>query len=282
MKIEKLTCSIGAEISGLSIADAATDDLLFREVKSQLLQHKVLFFRDQEIGRGDHVAFARRFGELEDHPVVGSDPDHPGLVRIYKDLNSPPEHYENAYHCDATWRDIPPMGAVLRCIECPDVGGDTIWVNMAKAYEDLPDSIKSRIANLRARHSIEYTFGAAMPTEQRHALKARYPDAEHPVVRTHPETGEKVLFVSGFTTHFVNYHTPANVRYGQDFAPGASDLLTYLIGRAAIPEYQVRWRWKKNSVALWDNRCTQHYAVQDYWPAIRKMERAGIIGDKPY
>jgi taurine dioxygenase len=282
MKIEKLTCAIGAEISGLSLADVARDDLLFREVKRELLRHKVLFFRDQDIARADHVAFARRFGELEDHPVVGSDPEHPGLVRIYKDLNSPPEHYENVYHCDATWREIPPMGAVLRCIECPEVGGDTIWVNMAKAYDDLPDSIKARIAGLRARHSIEYTFGAAMPIEQRHALKARYPDAEHPVVRTHPETGEKVLFVSGFTTHFVNYHTPANVRYGQDFAPGASDLLTYLIGRAAIPEYQVRWRWKKNSVALWDNRCTQHYAVQDYWPAIRKMERAGIIGDKPY
>jgi taurine dioxygenase len=282
MKVEKLTCAIGAEISGISLADAAKDAALFAEVKNQLLQHKVLFFRDQDISRGAHVAFARRFGELEDHPVVGSDPDHPGLVRIYKDLNSPPEHYENAYHCDATWREIPPMGAVLRCIECPDVGGDTIWVNMAKAYDDLPDSIKTRIAGLRARHSIEYTFGAAMPIEQRHALKARYPDAEHPVVRVHPETGEKVLFVSGFTTHFVNYHTPANVRYGQDFAPGAADLLTYLTGRAAIPEYQVRWRWKKNSVAVWDNRCTQHYAVQDYWPAIRKMERAGIIGDKPY
>jgi taurine dioxygenase len=282
MKVEKLTCAIGAEISGVSLADAAKDAGLFRDVKGELLKHKVLFFRDQDISRADHVAFARRFGELEDHPVVGSDPDHPGLVRIYKDLNSPPEHYENAYHCDATWREIPPMGAVLRCVECPEVGGDTIWVNMAKAYEDLPEGIKARIADLRARHSIEYTFGAAMPIEQRHALKARYPDAEHPVVRTHPETGEKVLFVSGFATHLVNYHTPANVRYGQDFAPGASDLLNYLTGRAAIPEYQVRWRWQKNSVAVWDNRCTQHYAVQDYWPAIRKMERAGIIGDKPY
>ena len=121
-----------------------------------------------------------------------------------------------------------------------------------------------------------------MPIEKRHALKARFPDAEHPVVRTHPETGEKILFVNGFATHFVNFHTPQNVRYGQDFAPGAAQLLSYLIGRAAIPEYQVRWRWTANSVAIWDNRCTQHYAVQDYWPAVRKMERAGIIGDKPY
>ena len=121
-----------------------------------------------------------------------------------------------------------------------------------------------------------------MPIEKRLALKAQYPDAEHPVVRTHPETGEKILFVNGFTTHFTNFHTAANVRYGQDFAPGAARLLQYLISQAQIPEYQVRFRWRKNSVALWDNRATQHYAVQDYFPAARKMERAGIIGDRPF
>jgi len=282
MRVQRLTCSIGAELSDVSLADAARDTALFGEIESLLLEHKVLFLRDQQISRADHVAFARRFGELEDHPVVGSDPEHPGLVRIYKDINSPPEHYENAYHCDATWRDMPPMGCVLRCLESPAVGGDTIWVNMAKAYADLPEHVKNQIAGLRARHSIEATFGAAMPMEKRHALKAKFPDAEHPVVRTHPRTGEKVLFVSGFATHFVNFHTPDNVRYGQDFAPGAAGLLSYLINRAAIPEYQVRWRWSNNSVAIWDNRCTQHYAVQDYWPAVRRMERAGIIGDKPY
>ena len=282
LRADQLTCWIGAELRGVSLADAARDDTLFAELKTLLLKHRVLFLRDQDITAADHVAFARRFGELEDHPVVGSDPDHPGLVRIYKDLNSPPEHYENAWHCDATWREAPPMGAVLRCVECPEVGGDTIWANMAKAYEDLPQPIKQQIAPLRARHSIEATFGAAMPIERRHALKAQFPDAEHPVVRTHPETGEKVLFVNGFATHFVNFHTPANVRYGNDFSPAAANLLTYLIGRAAIPEYQVRWRWTPNSVAIWDNRATQHYAVQDYWPAVRKMDRAGIVGDRPY
>jgi taurine dioxygenase len=282
MRVEKLTCSIGAEIVGVNLGDASRDAGLFAEIRAQLLQHKVLFLRDQDITRAEHVAFARRFGELEDHPVAGSDPENPGLVRIYKELDSPPEHYENAFHCDATWREAPPFGCVLRCVHTPEVGGDTIWVNMARAYEDLPQHIKTQIAGLRARHSIEATFGAAMPVEKRHGLKARFPDAEHPVVRTHPETGEKILFVSGFTTHFVNFHTPHNVRFGQDFAPGSAQLLSYLIGRAAIPEYQVRWRWKPNSVAIWDNRCTQHYAVQDYWPAVRKMERAGIIGDKPY
>lgn len=174
------------------------------------------------------------------------------------------------------------MGAVLRCIACPPVGGDTMWANMAKAYADLPDHMKAVIAPLKARHSIEASFGARMNEEQRHALKARFPDAEHPVVRTHPETGEKILFVNGFTTHFTNFHTAANVRYGQDYAPGAAQLLAYLIGRATIPEYQVRWRWRPGSVAIWDNRSTQHYAVMDYPPTVRRMERAGIVGDRPF
>uniref|UniRef100_UPI003F490E59 TauD/TfdA family dioxygenase n=1 Tax=Cupriavidus yeoncheonensis TaxID=1462994 RepID=UPI003F490E59 len=119
------------------------------------------------------------------------------------------------------------------------------------------------IAPLRARHSIECTFGAAMPIEKRHALRAQYSDAGHPVMRTHPETGKKVLFVYGFTAHFTNFHTAANVRVGQDFAPDSAQLLQYLISQAAIPEYQVRWRWKHNDVAIWDNRSTQHYAVMD-------------------
>jgi len=282
MKIAKLTTHIGAELSGVSLAEAIGNDDLFGAIREALLAHKVLFFHDQQISKAEHVAFASRFGELEDHPVAGSDPDHPGLVCIYKDLDSAPDYYENAWHCDATWRDKPPMGAVLRCLECPPVGGDTVWANMSCAYEDLGDSVKEQIAGLFARHSIEASFGARMSTEQRHALKAQFPDAEHPVVRTHPETGEKALFVNSFATHFTNFHTSENVRYGQDYSPGASQLLNYLVARAAIPEYQVRWRWRPNSVAIWDNRCTQHYAVMDYWPAVRKMERAGIIGDKPY
>ncbi|MFD7298339.1 TauD/TfdA dioxygenase family protein [Streptomyces sp. NPDC059897] len=279
---QPLTCHIGAELFDVDLGEVARDDALFAELKALLLKHKVLFLRDQHFTRAEHVALAERFGPLEDHPVAGSDPDHPGLVRIYKDLDSPPEHYENAYHCDATWRENPPMGCVLRNVEAPPVGGDTIWVDMAAAYEKLPAEVKARIDGLRARHSIEASFGAALPQEERHALKERFPDAEHPVVRTHPETGERILFVNAFTTHFVNYHTPQNIRCGIDYAPGAADLLRYLISQATIPEYQVRWRWTPNSVAIWDNRSTQHYAVQDYWPAVRKMERAGIIGDRSF
>jgi taurine dioxygenase len=282
MRIEKLTTHIGAEVTGIDLADAVRDDDLFASLKAALLEHKVLFLRGQAIGRGDHVAFAERFGALEPHPALGTDPDHPGLVRIYKDETSPPDRFENAWHCDATWREAPPMGCVLRCVACPPVGGDTIWANMAKAYEDLPEHVKALIAPLKARHSIEASFGARLPEEKRHALKAQFPDAEHPVVRTHPETGEKVLFVNGFTTHFTNFHTAENVRFGQDFAPGAGHLLAYLAGRAAIPEYQVRWRWTPDSIAIWDNRSTQHYAVMDYPPTVRRMERAGIVGDRPF
>ena len=282
MKVAKLTQHIGAELSGVSLAEAAVNDDLFGAIRAALLDHKVLFLRDSDISRADHVAFARRFGELEDHPVAGSDPENPGLVRIYKDENSPPDFYENSWHADTTWREAPQMGAVLRCVACPPVGGDTMWANMERAYDDLPDHVKETIAPLKARHSIEASFGARMSDEARAALKARFPDAEHPVVRTHPETGRKSLYVCGFTTHFTNFHTSANVRYGQDYAPGGAMLLQYLISRAAIPEYQVRWRWQPNSMAIWDNRCTQHYAVMDYPPCVRQMERAGIIGDKPF
>jgi taurine dioxygenase len=282
IKVEPMTCAIGAVLSNVNLGVASRDKALVAEIRALLLKHRVLFFRDQDISRAEHVAFARHFGELEDHPVAGSDPENPGLVRIYKNPDQPNDRYENSWHTDATWREKPPFGCVLRCVECPPVGGDTMWANMVLAYEKLPEHIKTQIAGLRARHSIEASFGAAMPIEKRLALHAQFPDAEHPVVRTHPETGEKVLFVNAFTTHFTNFHNADNVRVGQDYAKGASQLLQYLISQAEIPEYQVRWRWQPNSMAMWDNRSTQHYAVMDYPPCQRKMERAGIIGDRPF
>ncbi|CAJ0557429.1 unnamed protein product, partial [Mesorhabditis spiculigera] len=219
----------------VDLGEVARDAALFAQIKGLLLEHKVLFFRDQNFSKLEHVELAQRFGELEDHPALGSDPDHPGLVRIYKDLDSPPEHFENAYHCDATWRVNPPMGC--SCV---------VWKHLRS------------------------TFGARMPIDQRHQLKERFPDAEHPVVRTHPETGEKILFVNSFAT-------PRELSHARE-----RPLRNRLRPPAQIPEYQVRWRWTENSVAIWDNRSTQHYAVQDYWPAVRKMERAGIIGDAPF
>ena len=139
IRVEPLTCAIGAEVSGVHLGIASRSPERMAQIRALLLQHKVLFFRDQDITRAEHVAFARHFGELEDHPVAGSDPEHPGLVRIYKSPDAPNDRYENAWHTDATWREKPPFGCVLRCIECPPVGGDTMWANMALAYERLPE-----------------------------------------------------------------------------------------------------------------------------------------------
>jgi len=285
MKIEQMTCAIGAELSDVNLGDAVRDDGLFNEIYAALLKHKVLFLRGQDLdklSRKDHMAFAMRLGELETHPMAPSHPEAPGLVQIYKNPESPMDRYENAWHTDGTWRETPAMGCVLRCIECPPVGGDTMWANMVLAYEKLPEYVKQEIAGLIANHSFNSSFAAAMPQDKRLAMKAQYPDAEHPVVRTHPETGEKVLFVNAFATHFVNYHNKDRVRFGQDYNKSGSDLMQYLISQAYNPEFQVRWRWQPFSMAIWDNRSTQHYAVMDYPPCHRKMERAAIIGDKPF
>src|SRR5262249_28035980 len=153
--IEQLTYALGAELTGVKLADAIHDEGIFAEIRAALLKHRVLFLRDQKISRTEHVSFARRFGDLEDHPVAGSDPEYPGLVRIYRTPEQPNDRYENAWHSDATWREAPQLGAVLRCVECPSVGGDTMWANMVLAYENLPEQVKAGIADLRARHSIE-------------------------------------------------------------------------------------------------------------------------------
>lgn len=285
MKIEQMTCAIGAELFDVNLGDAVRDDGLFKEIYAALLKHKVLFLRGQtldKLSRVEHMAFAQKLGELETHPMAPSHPEAPGLVQIYKNPDSPIDRYENAWHTDGTWRETPALGCVLRCIECPPVGGDTMWANMVLAYEKLPEYIKQEISGLIANHSFNSSFAAAMPQEKRLAMKAQYPDSEHPVIRTHPETGEKVLFVNAFATHFVNYHTKDHVRYGQDYSKNGSDLMQYLISQAYNPEYQVRWRWQPFSMAIWDNRSTQHYAVMDYPPCHRKMERAAIIGDKPF
>ena len=175
IKVEPADLHIGAELSNVNLGVASRDTGLVAEIRALLLKHRVLFFRDQDITRAEHVAFARHFGELEDHPVAGSDPDNPGLVRIYKEPDAPIDRYENAWHTDATWREKPPFGCVLRCVECPPVGGDTMWVNMVEAYNRLPEHIKTQIAGLRARHSIEASFGAAMPIEKRLALQGAVP-----------------------------------------------------------------------------------------------------------
>ena len=160
MRIEQLTCNIGAELLDVSLRDAAHDDALFDEIYAALLSHRVLFLRDQDISGADHVAFAERMGELEEHPVLPTPDATPGLVQIYKTPDKPVGRYENTWHHDNTWRPVPSKACVLRCVECPPVGGDTMWANMVAAYENLPDDMKTRIADLWASHSFLDTMSA--------------------------------------------------------------------------------------------------------------------------
>jgi taurine dioxygenase len=285
IKVDLCTPVIGAELSNVSLADAAQDPSTIAEIRALWLKHKVLFFRDQQITPMEQQSFAAQFGELEAHPLAPSHPEADKLLMLYRNLDpSKPNMVEkisreNLWHADVTSKKAPPRGAVLRCELAPETGGDTMWANMVLAYERLPAAIKQRIDGLYAKHSLETTFAAQKPTEERHAVAAKNPDVEHPVVLTHPETGEKVLFVnSTFTTHFTNFFNFTDVRYGQDFMPEAHHLMNYLTSQAAIPEYQVRLRWRDNTVAMWDNLQVQHYAVADYSNAPRKMLRATLSG----
>jgi taurine dioxygenase len=276
--VTRSTPSIGAEIGGIDLGRPLHDET-HRALRRALLKFKVLFFRDQEITPAQHVAVARRFGELEVHPMFPHHPDHPELVVFGRDGTT--RGTENIYHSDVSWRQVPSMGSMLRCITCPEVGGDTLWINMVAAYANLPEDVKVRIANLKAVHDALPLFGQAMTPEDYELMRKKYPPMTHPVVRTHPETGEKILYVNeAFTTHLANYVRENPLRIGSD-RHGETDLLQYLLRQAAAPEYQVRLRWKPNTIALWDNRATQHYAVQDYFPEPRHMNRATIIGDVP-
>lgn len=266
---DPLSPTVGAEIGGVSLA-AAMDDETFDEVHRALLEYKVIFFRDQDITPEQHVAFARRFGALETHPFVPHRDGHPEVMVLKKSERM--GGYENLWHSDVTWRLEPSLGSVLLAREIPKVGGDTLFCDMYSAYEGLDDGVRASLDGLRAVHDFTRTFGRFMSAEELAKKQQEFPPAEHPVVRTHPETGRKGLYVNGaFTSHIV----------GMD--PDESDLLLELLYRqAAVPEYQCRFRWRRYSVAFWDNRAVQHYAASDYYPSRRVMERVTIVGDTPF
>lgn len=259
--------AIGAELMGADLR-YPTDELV-QEVRDALLRYKVVFFRDQDITRAQHIAFARKFGELEIHPATPAGQEDPEVLRIAHGPNS--KGQENSWHSDVTWRAEPSLGSILRAIELPPVGGDTLFSNMVMAYEDLDDELKERLCTMTAVHDIARVFAdkIGMNKEQLHA---KFPPQEHPVIRTHPETGERGLYVNiAFTDHIKGLSCEESY-----------ELLQYLYSRAAIPEYQCRLRWAPGTLAFWDNRACQHYAASDYFPNIRIMERVTIAGDRPY
>ena len=264
--------TIGATIGGVSMAEPP-DAELFAELNRALLEWKVLFLRDQQVTGEQHAAFAAAWGPLETHPFVrlrrDQPEDRPTVLRLAKGVDA--KGYENVWHSDVTWRENPSLGSVLRAIELPGVGGDTLWADMAAAYDCLDDDVKARIDGMVAVHDWLTTFGRNMNPAQRDELRVDFPAVEHPVVRTHPETGRRTLFVNAaFTQHIVGLEPDES-----------AELLAYLYRQACYPEYQCRLRWEPGTVAFWDNRSTQHYAASDYFPQRRVMERITIIGDRP-
>lgn len=267
--VEPLSPTVGAEIGDVSLAQPL-DDETFKELRRALLEYKVIFFRDQDITPEQHVAFASRFGELEVHPFVPHREGHPAVMVLKKNANI--GGYENVWHSDVTWRLAPSLGSVLLAREVPAVGGDTLFCDMYSAYEGLDDDVRAALDGLRAVHDFTRTFGIFLDKDELAKKQKEYPPAEHPVVRTHPETGRKGLYVNAaFTSHIV----------GMDRTE-SSRLLELLYRQSAVPEYQCRFRWKPYSVAFWDNRAVQHYASSDYYPQRRLMERVTIVGDTPY
>jgi taurine dioxygenase len=272
-ELSPLTPRIGAEIGGMDLS-CDVDDATLKGLRAALLDRKVLFFRDQNITTEQHLAFARRFGELEVHPFAPHKPGYPEVLAITHDEKNPGK--ENAWHSDVTWRLEPSLGSILRALEVPPVGGDTLFSDMYAAYEGLSDEIKEKIEGRKAIHDFAHFRVGLRKRGKSEAeieeFNKKYPPAEHPVVRTHPETGRKGIYVNVAFTQYIEGYDKAE----------SDALLKHLYAQAAIPEYQCRFRWRNNSIAFWDNRACQHYAVSDYWPAVRRMERVTIVGDKPY
>lgn len=263
-----LSPTIGAEIDGVSLADPMDDDT-FAEVHRALLEFKVIFFRDQDVTPAQHVAFARRFGDLETHPFVPHRDAYPEVMVLKK--NDRMGGFENVWHSDVTWRRQPSLGSVLLAREVPAVGGDTLFSDMYAAYDGLDDDLRQTVDGLTAVHDFTRTFGSLLSREELLKKREEFPPAEHPVVRTHPETGRKGLYVNAaFTSHIVGLSQAESDR-----------LLGLLYRQATVPEYQCRFRWRPYSVAFWDNRAVQHYAASDYYPSRRRMERVTIVGDTP-
>ncbi|MEM9562503.1 MAG: TauD/TfdA family dioxygenase [Actinomycetota bacterium] len=267
IRVEPVTGSIGAEVSGVDLREV--DDEVLSELRQAWLDHKVLFFRDQDLTNAQHVAYGRRFGELEIHPFVRAVPAHPEIIV----LESTVDRFQaaEAWHTDVTFRECPPLGSILYGRIIPPYGGDTCWANMELAYELLPDDVKDEIDGRYAVHSYVKAFGRGMSNEEREEAAQRFPDQKHPLVRTHPVTGRRSLFMARTFMLTIDGMTPEESR----------PLRQRLYEQSSIPEIQVRFRWRPGSVAQWDNRCTQHYAVPDHGGLHRRVERVTLVGDRP-
>jgi taurine dioxygenase len=271
--IEPIGPTIGAEIHGLDLSrhiDQATADAL----EEALVAHKVIYARDQHITTAQHVAFGCLFGELEVHPFrpEGEFPE----IMVLDNHKDNPVLSTDVWHSDTTFRECPTKYSILRCLVMPETGGDTLWADMCAAYDGLSSAIKEMINDLDAVHDFK-NFRALFTDSDEDRKRLRemeelYPNPIHPVVRTHPISGKKAIFVNPQFTLRINGLK----------ADESDALLRLLYEQSHVPEYQFRLRWKPGTIVLWDNPSTQHYAANDYYPNRRTMERVAVVGDRPY
>jgi len=267
--------TIGAEIRGVDFSRPVARQTA-DAIHDALMLHKVVFFRGAEMTPVQHVAFGRLFGELTIHPFVPHLEQHPEVILLDNHRDNP-VFTTDVWHSDETFRVAPPMGSILRCIRRPPAGGDTLWADMNAAFQGLSDRMQHFLSGLEAVHDFKnfrHKFDD-LPPREKHAklaqMEEELPNPTHPVVRTHPVTGQKVLYVNEQFTLAIK-----GMREDESAA-----LLAFLYAQPRIPEYQFRFRWEPNDMVFWDNRPTQHYAANDYYPERRTMQRVTIKGDKP-
>lgn len=266
IEVTKLTPYIGAEIGGVDLSRPLGNQQ-FQEVHDALMENLVIFFRDQDLTHDQHKDFARRFGRLAIHPSTIPIEGHRDIVAIHADENSKHAAGED-WHTDMSCCEVPPMGSILRLTEIPPHGGDTLFASMYAAYDRLSPAMREFLSGLVAVHDGNPIFGGNGNTPRDGS--ARFPVTEHPVVRTHPVTGRKMLFVNyEFTTRIKGLSKPES-----------DALLQMLFRHIETPELHCRFRWRPNSVAFWDNRCVQHHAMWDYFPQRRHGYRVTIEDDR--
>ena len=274
LRVHPLTTTIGAVVEGVRLGQTASDRTI-AEVRAALLKHKVLFFEDQDLSPVEQRDFARRFGELDVHPLYPGHETAPEIMVIDNHPGNPTDN--DHWHTDVTYLERPAMAGMLYARQVPPVGGDTLWASMTAAYAALSPTMRSFLDTLSAVHDFSHAFpmeslAARNAGDERHESgRVAHPPVIHPVVRVHPETGERGLFVNSIFTARIK-----SMRREESRA-----LLDFLFAHVQRPDFAVRWRWRQGAVAFWDNRCTQHYAVNDYLPERRVLTRATIIGDRP-
>lgn len=263
---------IGAEVRGINLGDSLSDDTI-RAIRAALVRHKVIFFREQHhIDNAAQEAFANRLGKIVAHPTV---PVAEGSTALLE-LDSTEGYAAASWHTDVTFVEAYPEASILRAINVPAAGGDTLWANAATAYEDLPDALRTLVDDLWAVHTNLYDYAAVVGngqerlTQYKNVFASTIYETEHPVVRVHPESGERTLLLGHFIKNFVGLNQLDSAR-----------LLNVLQDHVTKPENTVRWRWQVGDVAIWDNRATQHRAIADFGDQRRTLRRATIEGDVP-